>query len=134
MLQSGVERGQIDLQLIDIFLEFFFFSLGRHCSSVKFIEGETNDDGVEEHLVNCLDALLQQNFLFQFRYLFFMRGLQDTMIEPMLKRVVLPANPYEHPSKKHHLVLLLALFQVAQHRLRKGTDQQGENLLEGDHQ
>ena len=55
------------------------------------------------------------------------------MIEPVLEVMVPATEGHENPSCVGHLVLLLAFLQPPQHRLRKGSNHQGQNLLKWDH-
>lgn len=131
--QIAIECLQLLLQVRDIASEFLLFLVGRNCTRIELVERQPYDNGVEKQFVDRLYPLLEKNLLLKFSKLRFMSRFEHLVIEPVLKSMITPPERNEDPSERHHLVLLLPLFEIAQHRLGEGSDQKREYLLKGNH-
>ena len=58
---------------------------------------------------------------------------QYSIVHPTLKSVRFPSNVYENSCEIVHLIFLLFLFEVTQHRSGEGSNEHDEDLLKWDH-
>ena len=73
-LSQGLLEGEIgflelEFHAGDVILKLLFFFLGREGPLVQLIEGDADDDGVENELVEGPDALFEEDFLLELGYL-----------------------------------------------------------------
>ena len=80
---------------------------------MELIERDSEDNRVEEHLVERPDALLEKYLVLELTQVPFVSGLEDLVVEPMLEKVVATPEPHEEIAGVGHLLLLLTLLQPA---------------------
>lgn len=133
LLEGEIGFLELEFHAGDAILKLLLLFVGREGPLVKLIEGDADDDGVENELVEGPDALFEEDLLFELGYLPLVGSFEHSVVEPVLEVMVPATKGHENPPGVGHLVLLLAFLQPAQHRLRKGSNHQGQNLLKWDH-
>ena len=98
---------------------------------MHFVQGNSNHNYVKPKLIKCLYSFLQSNILFEFDRLCFADGSENPIVDELLSKMILSANPNKNPVKKPHLILSMFFSGILKHRFGECSDDEGDYFLEG---
>jgi hypothetical protein len=121
---------QILLQSINLFIQFLFFSFGRHNTPMHFVQGQSDDNAVEEDFIDSLDTFFKGDFFLEFFHFLFFGRFDDFPVDPVLDTRVSTTERHEETVEEGELFLLVFFLRKGEHRLGHCTDDKRDNLLE----
>ena len=96
---------------------------------MHFVQGQSDDNCVEEDFIDSLNTFFKGDFLFElFHFLLFSR-LYNFPVDPMLNAGISATKCHKKTVEKCELFLLVFFLSKGQHRFGHCTDDKRDDLL-----